>query len=167
MAGTAADVREQAQGKAQEATSKATDKVRTQVDQRSTDVGEKVASTATDIRSVGDHLREQGKNQPAKLADQAARHVERAGTWLRESDSDRILNDVEEFGRRQPWAFALGGLAIGMVSARFLKASSSRRYQQHRPLTSASDGIGSGSGHAPAAPITTPAPASNIARRSG
>jgi hypothetical protein len=137
---TATDVREQAQ----ETASKATEKVRSQVDQRSTDAGEKVASTATDIRSIGDHLRDQGKDQPAKLVDQAAHQVERAGTWLRESDSDRILNDVEEFGRRKPWAFAVGGLAMGMFAARFLKASSSQRYQ--RQLTSASSGIRSGSG---------------------
>jgi hypothetical protein len=139
---TATDVRQQAQ----ETASKATEKVRSQVDQRSTEAGEKVASTATDIRSIGDHLREQGKDQPAKLADRAAHHVQRAGTWLRESDSDRILNDVEELGRRKPWAFAVGGLAMGMFAARFLKASSSQRYQ--RQLTPASNGIRSGSGHA-------------------
>lgn len=141
---TATDVRE----RAQEATSKATDKVRAQVDQRSTDIAEKVASAATDIRSVGDHLREQGKDPPAELADRAAQQVERAGTWLRKSDSDRILHDVEDFGRRKPWAFAVGGLAMGMVAARFLKASSTKRYQR-RQFTSPSNGIPSGSGHAP------------------
>jgi uncharacterized membrane-anchored protein YhcB (DUF1043 family) len=138
-----------ARNQAQEATSKATDTVRAQVDQRSSDVGEKVASTATDIRSVGDHLRQQGKEQPAKVADRAAKQVERAGTWLRESDSDRILHDIEDFGRRQPWAFAVGGLAMGMVAARLLKASSSKRYQQHRQLAPASNGIGSAGGHPP------------------
>ena len=145
----ATNVREQAQETTSKATTKATDKVRTQVDQRSTDVGEKAASAASDIRSVGDHLRGQGKDKPAKLADRAAQQVERAGTWLRESDSDRILHDVEDFGRRKPWAFAVGGLAMGMLAARFLKASSSQRYQQRRQPTSASNGIPSGSGHAP------------------
>jgi hypothetical protein len=159
---TATDVRQQAQDKAQEAASKATDKVRTQVDQRSTDIGEKVASTATDIRSVGDHFREQGKDQPARLADQAARRVERTGTWLRESDSDRILGDVEDFGRRQPWAFALGGLAMGMFAARFLKASSSQRYQQHRQPTPASNGVPSGTGQTPPAPTPAPARPSSV-----
>jgi hypothetical protein len=189
MAEAATKVREQAQevtSKATEVTSKATDQVRNQVDQRSTDLGQKVASTATDIRAVGDHLREQGKDQPAKLAERAAHHVERAGAWLRDSDSDRILNDAEDFGRRKPWAVAAGGLAMGMFAARFLKASSSKRYQQRSQLAPASSGIRQGSGHAPGlggpaidgreptpvdvthqtppAAATTPAPPSSVAQ---
>jgi hypothetical protein len=139
MAETATDVREQAQEKAQEAAAKASDTARTQIDQRSTELGERVGSTADDIRTVGQQLREQGKDQPAKLADQAAQQVERVGSWLRESDSDRLLSDVEDFGRRQPWAFALGGLALGIAASRFLKASSTQRYQQRQaqgPTTS-------------------------------
>ena len=33
------------------------------------------------------------------------------------------------FGRRQPWAVIAGGLALGFAASRFLKASSSRRYE--------------------------------------
>src|SRR4051812_27877707 len=155
MAETATDVREQAQekaqqaqGKAQEVASKASDQARTQVDQRSTEFGHRVTSTADDIRSVGQQLREQGKDQPARLADQAAGHVERVGSWLRDSDSDRLLSDVEDFGRRQPWAFALGGLALGIAASRFLKASSTQRYEQRRTqgFTTAN---GTGNGHTP------------------
>src|SRR4051794_4152999 len=147
MAETATDVKEQAQEKAQQAASKASDQARTQIDQRSTEVGHRVPSTADDIRSVGQQLREQGKDQPAKLAEQAAGHVERVGSWLRDSDSDRLLSDVEDFGRRQPWAFALGGLALGVAAARFLKASSTQRYQQ-RQYTQSS-GFQQGNGHSP------------------
>src|SRR3954463_14623342 len=139
MAETATDVREQAQEKAQQAqekaqevASKATDQARSQIDQRSTELGHRVTSTADDIRSVGQQLREQGKDQPARIVEQAAGHVERVGSWLRDSDSDRLLSDVEDFGRRQPWAFALGGLALGVAAARFLKASSTQRYEQRR-----------------------------------
>jgi hypothetical protein len=132
MAETATEVREQAQEKAQEAASKATDQARTQIDRRSTELGERVHSTADDIRTVGEQLREQGKDQPAKVAEQAASHVERVGSWLRESDSDKLLSDVEDFGRRRPWALALGGLAIGIAASRFLKASSTKRYQQRQ-----------------------------------
>ena len=79
---------------------------------------------------MGETLREQGKDQPAKLADQAADRAERLGSYLEESDADRILGDVEDFGRRQPWAVIAGGIAVGLVASRFLKASSSRRYEQ-------------------------------------
>jgi hypothetical protein len=121
---------DQAKEKAQEAAGEAKGRVREQVDQRSTDAGQQVASTAGDLRSVGEELRKQGKDTPAKLAEQAAERTERLGSYLTESDADRILGDVEDFARRQPWAVVAGGLALGFAASRFLKASSSQRYQQ-------------------------------------
>lgn len=150
MAETATEVREQTQEKAQQIASKASDQARTQVDQRSTELGERARSTADDIRTVGQQLREQGKDQPAKLAEQAADHVERVGSWLRDSDSDRLMSDVEDFGRRRPWAFALGGLALGVAASRFLKASSNQRYQQRQGQTRTITSSGAGNGHSPA-----------------
>src|SRR3954453_20039866 len=153
MAATTTDVREQAQEKAQQAQEKvqevasnATGQARTQIDQRSTEMGERVNSTADDIRSVGQQLREQGKDQPAKLAEQAAGHVERVGGWLRDSDSDKLMSDIEDFGRKQPWAFALGGLALGVAASRFLKASSTQRYQQRQTGTTGTQSYSS-NGH--------------------
>jgi hypothetical protein len=99
-----------------------------QVDQRSTQAGQQLSSTAGDVRSVGEELRRQGKEGPARLADQAADRVERLGGYLQAADGDRILRDVEDFARRQPWAVVAGGLIAGFAASRFLKASSSRRY---------------------------------------
>jgi hypothetical protein len=123
---------EQAKQQVRQASGQAKDKLREQVDQRSTQVGERVGSTAQDVRSVADELRKQGKDQPAKLAEQAAVRVERVGGYLQESDADRILRDVEDFGRQKPWAVALGGVALGFLAGRFLKASSAQRFQQLR-----------------------------------
>jgi hypothetical protein len=121
--------KEKAQEKAQQAKGQAASRVREQVDQRSTQAGQQVTTTASDIRSVADQLREQGKDQPAKLAEQAPHRAERLGDYLQRSDGDTILGDVEDFGRRQPWAVIAGGLALGFAASRFLKASSSRRYE--------------------------------------
>jgi hypothetical protein len=129
MAEAVQEVAGQAQEKAGQAADQAKTKAREQVDQRSTQVGEQISSNASDARSVADELRKQGKDGPAKLADQAADRAERVGSYLTEADGDRILHDVEDFGRRNPWAAALGGLAIGFAASRLLKASSSRRYQ--------------------------------------
>jgi hypothetical protein len=123
---------EQAKEKAQQAAGQAKGTLRDQVDQRSTQAGEKVGGLASDMRSVGQQLREQGKDQPARLADQAADRAERLGGYLRDNDADTILGDVEDFGRRQPWVVIAGGVALGLVASRFLKASSSRRYEQRR-----------------------------------
>ena len=103
-------------------------RARDEVGRRTTQAGERAAGTADDIRSVGDELRKQGKDGPARVADRAAEQVARAGSYLRDADADSLLSDIEEFGRRKPWAIAAAGLAIGIVAARTLKASSSRRY---------------------------------------
>lgn len=119
----------QAQDKAREAVDTAQDRVREQVDHRSTQAGEKVSGTAEDLRSVGEELRKQGKEGSAKLADRAAERSEQLSSYLKESDSDKLLADVEDFGRRQPLAVLAGGLVVGIAAARFLKASSRGRYE--------------------------------------
>jgi ElaB/YqjD/DUF883 family membrane-anchored ribosome-binding protein len=128
----AQEVAGQAQEKAQQAAGQARSQLRSQIDDRSTKAGQQVSGHASDLRSVGDSLREQGKEQPAKLADQAADRLERAGSWLTNSDGDRIIHDVEDFARRNPWAVMAGGLAIGFAASRMLKASSTERYQSSR-----------------------------------
>lgn len=128
---------DQARQKVQEASGQAKSRAREQVDQRSTEAGERVSSAAADARSVGEELRKQGKERPAEIADQMAGRAERLGGYLQESDADRILNDVEDFGRRQPWAVVAAGVALGFVASRFLKASSRDRYQASRPSGSA------------------------------
>src|SRR3954468_23262424 len=133
---TAEQAKETAKDKAQEVKGQAKSRVSEQVDQRSTQAGQQVSSMAQDARSVADELRNQGKDQPAKLAEQAAQRAESLGDYLQRSDGDAILRDLEDFGRRQPWAVIAGGLALGFAASRFLKASSSRRYEERsRPAS--------------------------------
>lgn len=124
------EVAGEAQEKAHEVASKAQEGVRQQIDDRSTQAGERVTSTARDLRSVGEELRKQGKETPAKLADRAAEQTEKVGSYLKENGPDRMLEDAEDFGRQRPWAVLAGGLAVGVLAARFLKASSGSRYRQ-------------------------------------
>ena len=79
---------------------------------------------------MSDSLREQGKDGPANAASKLAQYAEKVGGYLREKDPDALLADAEDFGRRQPWVVAAGGLALGLAASRLLKASSSRRYSE-------------------------------------
>jgi hypothetical protein len=119
-----------AQEKMQETADTVRSRVREQVDQRSTQAGGQVRSTAQALRSTSEKLREEGRDGPARAAERAADQAERIGGYLEESDADRILRDVEDFGRRQPMAVAAIGVAIGFAASRFLKASSRTRYEQ-------------------------------------
>jgi hypothetical protein len=122
-----------AQDKARGATERARGRFRDQVDQRSTQAGERLAGTAADVRSVADELRRQGKDTPARLAEQLAGRTDRAAGYLKGASGERILRDVEDLARGNPWAAAAGGLALGFAASRFLKASSRRRYQATQP----------------------------------
>jgi hypothetical protein len=144
----------QAQAKAREAADHARGRVRDQVDQRSTQLGGQVSSGASDARSVAEQLRAQGKETPARYVEQAADRAERVGGYLRETDGDRLLNDAEDFARRNTWAVALGGLAIGFAASRLLKASSSDRYRSSRQSSNGSEPTSSSERVGAPAPVT-------------
>src|SRR3954471_11287244 len=126
----AQEVKEQAKEQASQVAGQAKSRVSTEVDNRSTQAGHQVRQQASDIRSVGEQLREQGKDGPARVADQVADRIEGVGNWLTNRSGDDILHDIEDFGRRQPWAIMAGGAALGFLASRFLKASSSSRYER-------------------------------------
>ena len=132
----AQDAAGQAQDKAQQAAGQARDRVRDEVDTRSTQAGQQAQTVANDVRSVGEHLRAEGKDKPAELADKAAARVADLGDYLKRSDGDAILRDVERFGRDKPWAVMAGGVVLGIAASRFLKASSSRRYHEQESSAS-------------------------------
>jgi hypothetical protein len=167
----AKEVASQAQDKARDAAGQARGRLRDQVDQRSTQLGEQVGSGASDARSVAEQLRNQGKQTPARYVEQAADRAEQLGGYLRESDGDQLLNDVEDFARRNTWAVALGGLALGFAASRLLKASSSARYRSSLQssdageLTPSSQGLGATRGHPAgvAAPNGGDTPSSGLA----
>jgi hypothetical protein len=58
-----------------------------------------------------------------------ANQADRLGDYLKGASGDRLLRDAEDFARRQPMLVAAAGLALGFAASRFLKASSSRRYE--------------------------------------
>jgi hypothetical protein len=118
-----------AQDKSRGALGQVRGRLRDQVDQRSTQAGDQVQSAAQDVRKVAEQLRGQGKDTPARVAEQVADRAEWFGSYLRDADGERLLGDAEAVARRQPWLVAAGGVALGFAASRFLKASSSRRYQ--------------------------------------
>jgi hypothetical protein len=137
------DTTETAQDKMKEGAEQARSRAREQVDQRSTQAGEQVSATAQALRTTSRHLREQGQGAQANAADHVADHADRVGRYLTESDGERILADVEDFGRRQPVAVIGIGIVLGFAASRFLKASSRKRYESHQAG-------GNGYGHYPA-----------------
>jgi hypothetical protein len=125
-------VTEQARDTAQQMTVQAKGRLQEEIDNRTTQFGDQIGSNAQDIRTVAEELRKRDRDAPAKVAEQVADGTERVAQYLRDADGDRILSDIENIGRRRPWAVIAGGLALGFLASRFLKASSTERYQAGR-----------------------------------
>jgi hypothetical protein len=121
--------KEQAAQTMKQGAQQARGQLRSQLDTRSTQAGEQMTTLADTLRSTGDQLRSQGKSSHADMADRVASRVDGLGGYLSNSDADRLLDDIESFARRQPWAVAALGFGIGLVASRFLKASSESRYE--------------------------------------
>ena len=133
---TAGQMQQQVGEKAQEACrGQAADGIKQQLDSRSTQAGEQESATADAIHRVGEQLKQEGQEASARYARQAAQPVERLGRYLTDADGERILQDAEQFARRRPWVTAVGGVALGFVVARFIKASSTSggQHQMHAP----------------------------------
>ena len=146
-----------AQEKAQQAAGQVQDRLREQIDQRSSQAAEQIGEQSSDLRSVGESLRKEGKDGPAKAADRLAEYAEKVGDYLGDKDSHALLSDAEDFGRKQPWAVAAGGLVLGFAASRFLKASSSERYHSHPSRRqSAPSQIGGPAADGVSAPYTVP-----------
>ncbi len=98
------------------------------IGQRSSQLGDQIGSVSETARRVAEQARLEGNAQHSRLAEQAADRGERLSSYLRDVEPDRLLSDVEDFARREPWVVAGVGLFIGLALARSLKASSGRRY---------------------------------------
>jgi ElaB/YqjD/DUF883 family membrane-anchored ribosome-binding protein len=150
VTGQAREAGQQAREAAQQAAGQARGRLRQEVDTRTTQLGERVASTAQDVRSVGEELRKQDKEGPAGLAERVAERAERVAEYLKNADADALQGDAESFARERPWAVIAGGLTLGFVASRLLKASSGERYTTSQREASYTSDIRT--------PPTTPSP---------
>jgi ElaB/YqjD/DUF883 family membrane-anchored ribosome-binding protein len=129
-----ATTQEQVAGKARELRQDAAFALTEQVDRRSTQVGDEIEAVARALQSAVADLRSEGKTSSSKFVDGIAERTEKLGNYLRSTDAERALDDVEQFARRRPWLTAGTAAVAGFVASRFLKASSDRRYEGRREL---------------------------------
>ncbi len=78
------------------------------------------------VRQAGNQMRDKNGTL-AGYADTAAGQLERWSSQLRDRDVSELMDDVTAFARRRPALFVGGGVALGLVAARFLKSSAPNR----------------------------------------
>ena len=79
------------------------------------------------VRQFGQNLSGEANGPIARYAaeygDKAADSLERLSNYIREQDPKRLLNDVQNFGRRQPALLLGGAFLLGFAGARLIKSS--------------------------------------------
>lgn len=104
-------------------------RLRTELNARKNLVSDTLTGVAESVRRVGEPLREQSASI-AGYTDKAAERLAELATGLRDRDVAELADDVAAFARQHPGAFVAGGLAAGILAARFLKSSAPGRADQ-------------------------------------
>lgn len=122
-----------------------------------------LGSLANAVRQSSRPLRDNQQDTIAEYVEKAADQIERLSSRLREREVNDLVNDAQQFARRQPALFIGGAFAAGMLAARFLKSSadsahhgalqrydpgSRASYDRSRAGVTGSSGAAAGSGGA-------------------
>lgn len=87
-----------------------------------------LSQVANAVRQLGQTLSSGEANGPiaryaAQYSEKAANSLERLTKYIREQDPQQLLNDVQNFGRRQPALLLGGAFLLGFAGARLIKSS--------------------------------------------
>jgi len=86
-----------------------------------TSAADQVDHFASALKSAGDEFG--GQSTLGTYANQLADSIGRFGTRLREGSLEDLASDMQAAARRNPGLFVVGGLALGILLARVVKAS--------------------------------------------
>jgi len=120
---TVGQVAEQAQQAAGQAVGQARQQVSSRLAGQKDRAAEGLTSVAQALRQTSQQLREQDQQTVTGYIESAASQVERVSNYLKQNDLGGLIDDVEQFARRQPALFLGGTFVLGLLSARFLKSS--------------------------------------------
>lgn len=113
---TASQVTSQVSGQAQQT-------AQTQLATRKDQATSGLESVANALQQVGTQLRQNDQQQIGHYADLAAGQVSRVAGHLRQRNVNQLVDEVQDLARQQPTLFLGGAFVLGLIGARFLKAS--------------------------------------------
>lgn len=128
------DVVDQAKEQTGQAMEQARTSAFTMMDQQKSRAADGLGSVAQALRQTGDSLRSGDQGSLSQYADRAADTVDQFSQQLRSKSVEELLDDAEDFARREPEVFLGGAVLLGLLASRFFKASSRRsqmRYQNY------------------------------------
>jgi hypothetical protein len=94
-----------------------------QLAQRKSQAADSLTDVSQAVTQVGTQLRQSNHESLARYADMATEQVDRVASYLRGRDAGEILDEVQDFARRQPALILGGAFVLGVIGARFFKSS--------------------------------------------
>jgi hypothetical protein len=105
----------------------------TQIERQKETAANELSQVVNAVRQFGQNLSGEASGPIARYAaeygDKAADSLERLSNYIREQDAKRLLNDVQNFGRRQPALLLGGAFLLGFAGARLIRSSMEASYQ--------------------------------------
>ncbi len=122
------DVKEKVQRLASETEHKVGGQLRSQITAAKERAASNVGTIAQSLVQTGQQARQQDPNVPVQPIERVGQQLQKTADYLRNTDVDQVVDQTEDFARRQPAVFLGAAFALGLIGARFIK--SSRRSEQ-------------------------------------
>ena len=116
--------REKAQRLVNTAQERAVEQVQARFDEQKIRAADSLSSVAQTLRSSTQNF-QTSQDGIGRYINEAADRVDNLAHYLHDRELNEIVDQVEDFARRQPVAFLGGAFALGVLGARFLKSSQS------------------------------------------
>jgi hypothetical protein len=121
------DLLQQAKQTGNEVVSQVQQQASSQLNRGKETAASELSTVVNAVRRFGETLNSEGNGPIARFAaqygDKAADGLDRVARYIREQDPKRVLNDVQNFGRRQPALMIGGAFLLGFAGARLIKSS--------------------------------------------
>ena len=121
------DLLQQAKQTTNEVVNQVQQQATSQLNQQKETAAAELSTVVNAVRRFGESLNNEGQGPITRMAaqygDKAAESLDRVARYLREQDPKRLLNDVQNFGRRQPALLIGGAFLLGFAGARIIKSS--------------------------------------------
>jgi hypothetical protein len=121
------DLLQQAKQTTNEVVNQVQQQASSEINRQKESAASELSTMVNAVRRFGETLNNEGQGPIARFAaqygDKAADGLDRVAKYLREQDPKRLLNDVQDFGRRQPALLIGGAFLLGFAGARIIKSS--------------------------------------------
>ena len=122
-------------GFARDKAAEARDQADSLIGERKTAAAEELADLSDALRGASEHLRAHSRSMVAGLAQTTADRIESLAMAIRERDLPELLDEAQQFARRQPEIFFVGAVALGFLFTRAFRGGRATYLREPAPAS--------------------------------